>query len=185
MNHIDWTVIVTTVVTVIAVFFSASRTEKSFEDRFNDLVGRLEKLQQYLVQMTGNLEGRLGLPVNHLGARDIGSLNARSTSPITLTEKGQKLATDYNVQAFVDKYAERILIPDDANRLEIQEACFNFAFSFKQYATRDEVDAISDAIFEDGGNAGETLVIYGILFRDKLFGKRDLAVPQSSEAVTA
>lgn len=112
---------------------------------------------------------------------------ANSRSPFALTNKGLEVARKIDAQTLVDKYIERVhsIISNDAHKLSIQEICFNYARNqFLGIVEAKERQIIWDAIYEEGGNADEVLVIYGVLFRNSIFEKRNIPVPKNGGSET-
>ena len=106
---------------------------------------------------------------------------ASPDSPFSLTGKGLKIAKRINAQQLVDKYIERVRhkISNDAHKLNIQEVCFNYALNeFSRIVDSKEREIIWEAIYEEGGSSYEILIIYGVLFRNKILEERNIPVPQ-------
>ena len=95
-----------------------------------------------------------------------------------MTEKGRNLAEKIKVQELVDKYVDRIICPEDANKLLIQNCCVEFSYgNFLSLITKEEKELIDEAIYEEAGNPHEILIIFSVLFRDTLFKERKIDIP--------
>ena len=149
---------------------------KLLGDRMNDVGSKID-------QVWGFLAGKFpkafpGFSVAGAGVTD----TVGSNSPLTLTPKGQKLAMKMNATQIVDKYVHMVLVSADEDYLGIQEACMLFAHTnLITVVSDDERNIIRRQIYEDAGNAGNVLGIFGILFRDAILASRDMAVPKASE----
>ncbi len=99
-----------------------------------------------------------------------GIKTAGKSSP--LTEHGLKIAKNIRASDTVGKYIDRVRpkIPNDANKLKIQQVCFDYAFSeLMNIMEQDKRSTVAKAIYKGSGNYQEILIIYGILFRDSIF----------------
>lgn len=102
----------------------------------------------------------------------------KKNSPATLNEKGLELAEKMGAREIVAKYIDRILLSEDADELEIQQTCFNFAFNLLlTVANAEEKKIIRAEIYEQQGNEPDVLFVFGVLFRDAILARRNLKVP--------
>jgi len=108
---------------------------------------------------------------------------AKSKSPLTLTEKGQKIAKALDADDVIAKLAGVIHIPKDASPFNIQDMCQTAFFShWRELFTEDEISKIEDSAYENGVGIYDVLKVYAILMRDHILKKRGLPVPPFEEA---
>ena len=101
-----------------------------------------------------------------------------SSSPMTLTKSGKEIARRLNAKELADKYVNDIQIPDDASKLQIQEACFTFAhLNLMDVIDKNELEVIEGEIYEAGGSKWDIMIVYGVLFRDAVFKSRGIEIP--------
>ena len=112
--------------------------------------------------------------------------NAQSNSPLTLTPHGEASASRMGASDIVKKCRKHILVPENANKFIIQERCLNFALNgvFMNTIEDNERDIIQNEVFERAEGMEETLIIFGILFRDAIFKERKLSIPIPPHQVT-
>ena len=140
--------------------------------------------------LLGYLQGKFGEKLTDVpfsdtrtGIAATGPEVAKAASPIVLTSKGLEGAHRMGAEEIAKKYQHHIIVPDDANKLVIQQKCFDFIDSgdFLNLVNQKEKDIIQNEIYESSKKATETLLIFGILFRDIILKSRGLPVPVSSE----
>ena len=103
---------------------------------------------------------------------------AASSSPMTLTKSGKEIARRLNAKELADKYVSDIQIPDDASKLQIQEACLTFAhLNLMDVIDKNELEVIEGEIYEAGGSKWDIMIVYGVLFRDAVFKSRGIEIP--------
>ena len=109
--------------------------------------------------------------------QELGVLTFTARSPIALTGSGRKLAKQLEVQDTVDKMLPKVqkLLPKNPSMMDIQRVCFDYAFDgLMKDADTDLRHKIDRRAYYDKGNYRNTLMVYGILFRDALFKKLGL-----------
>ncbi len=133
-------------------------------------------INRYMSHKEGTLGANIGSTYPEFTPTDIST--AQTFSPIALTPRGEKIAQKLQSQAIVDKYAKHILLPEDATKFATQDACFSFAnVRLLNILNSEERIIVEDEIYEGDGNTWNILIIYGILFRDKIFKQRGIDVP--------
>ena len=117
------------------------------------------------------------------GIATTGLGTAKAASPLVLTSNSLESAHRMGAEEIAKKYQHHIIVPDDANKLVIQQECFDFVFSgrFLTLVSQKDKDIIQNEIDESRKKREETLLIFGILFRDIILKSRGLPVPVSSE----
>ena len=145
--------------------------------RVFDLSGHVGKLSNLVGQTVGFVQGKADQPFVPI---DLQNVNTGETqSPATINTKGKAIADELKVYQLVEKYHNRVLVPEDANEYHIQNLCFTFVLTTMfQVITQEEREVIEKKIYEDSGNTDNTLYVYAILFRDFYLKKNGFAVPK-------
>ena len=99
----------------------------------------------------------------------------QSKSPISLNDKGEKLAKDMNASDIASKYKERLTLEAKAENkgpYQIQQSCFNFAsneilkdLEEKEPATYDH---LANVAYNTGVQLGVLMHILGLVLRDQV-----------------
>ena len=149
----------------------------------SDVSGNFKALLGYLRGKFGEKLTDVPFSDTRTGIAATGPEVAKAASPIVLTSKGLEGAHRMGAEEIAKKYQHHIIVPDDANKLVIQQKCFDFIDSgdFLNLVNQKEKDIIQNEIYESSKKATETLLIFGILFRDIILKSRGLPVPVSSE----
>ena len=99
-----------------------------------------------------------------------------ANSPVALTGKGNRLAKKLNAKDTVMTMLPNVmkLLPKDPSLMDVQKVCFNYALTgLLKDADRDLRHKIDRQVYLDMGNYDNTLMVYGILFRDAVFESPD------------
>ena len=100
-------------------------------------------------------------------------------SPIALTDYGKKLAGELGVQDTVETMLPKVLkrLPKDPSMMDVQKVCFDYALNdLLNDSDNDLRHKIERQVYEDKGIYRNTLMVYGIVFRDAVFKKIDYKV---------
>ena len=194
MDNIDWLGWLAGVVTpiIVIVAYLATRADvkdlRSRMDRINEnLSSRIDKIENLFGKLVAYLQGERKEPLSSVFVDNLNppsgkiedSKTVNANSPISLTERGLKIAEKLKAGEVVEKYRKHILLPLDANKLAIQDMCFDFAMTrLRGILTAEERKVVDDEIYEQKGVHTDVLVIYGILFRNSFFKERGIPVPE-------
>ena len=105
-----------------------------------------------------------------LGSRQ--EMTYSANSPVALTGKGKRLAKKLNAKDTVMTMLPNVmkLLPKDPSLMDVQKVCFKYALAgLLKDADRDLRHRIDRQVYLDMGNYDNTLMVYGILFRDAVF----------------
>ena len=163
-----------------------SDVKKDISNVFGSLKSLAGYLQGKFSEKYSDVPLLSDVPVSYTRAGGIsttGSGAAKAASPLVLTSNGLESAHRMGAEEIAKKYQHHIIVPDDANKLVIQQECFDFVFSgrFLTLVSQKDKDIIQNEIDESRKKREETLLIFGILFRDIILKSRGLPVPVSSE----
>ena len=173
--------------TIGVIAFTHFRNDQKFDKLRDNLSLLAQSFNRWIGYYQGSSHAKLDLS-NTIGEGEKNTFSfpvandlTSSNSPLTLKKRGVMLAKKLRAQALVDKYVDRLyhLVPNDAHKLQIQETCQGFvATQLMQIIEQKERAIISEAIYKEGGNPNEILPIYAILFRDAIFKKHNIDVPE-------
>ena len=174
-----------------------SAQAKDIADLKSDLKEDISNVSGSLKSLAGYLHGKFSekysdvpllsdVPVSYTrpgGISTTGSGAAKAASLLVLTSKDLEGAHRMGAEEIAKKYQHHIIVPNDANKLAIQQHCFDFVFSghFLSLVNQKDKDIIQNEIDKSSKKEDETLIIFGILFRDIILKSRGLPVPVSSE----
>ena len=140
------------------------------------LINVVDVVNSLVAYLSGQSGDKISATINSISLDTL-----KTSSPQTLSKKGEDLAAQLDAQKIVDKYYKHLQIPEDASKFEIQQGCFAFAFTVLLGLVNAEEKAfIEETIYEAGDSEAAILAIYGILFRDVLLKERQLPVPKRS-----
>ena len=115
--------------------------------------------------------------------------NLTSNSPLGLSRRGVKVGEKLNAARTAQDLLPKLLkmIAKNPSKQEVQAICMNFAVTkLLNNVDEDVRQNILREIYNDGGNLENTLMVYGIVFRDAVFKKlgmeRDGAYEESMES---
>ena len=127
--------------------------------RLDGMAMRLDKMNMRLEKIEGN--------IRYLTDYIRGKHVAGFSNPISLTEYGLKLKKHINVDALITKHSDELKIPDGWNEHQIQEACFDFAYSrLFDLLSDDEREFFEKTAFDEGISTRSLLHVCGISLRD-------------------
>ena len=104
------------------------------------------------------------------------ALTYSANSPVALTGIGKRLGKKLNAKDTVMTMLPNVmkLLPKDPSLMDVQKVCFNYALTgLLKDADRDLRHRIDRHVYLDMGNYDNTLMVYGILFRDAVFESPD------------
>ena len=134
--------------------------------RLDGMAMRLDKMNMRLDGMDMRLEKIEG-NIRYLTYYIRGKHVAGFSNPISLTEYGLKLKKHINVDALITKHSDELKIPDGWNEHQIQEACFDFAYSrLFDLLSDDEREFFEKTAFDEGISTRSLLHVCGISLRD-------------------
>jgi len=172
-------------VAVVVIVWKSARWTGKVDARFDNIEKDLDKVDSKIGVLNEKVDG-LPLKIKDI-ISGIGILSSRvsskseyavSESPLTLTEKGVKLAKKLKVQQTIDTFIDKVDISKDASPFIIQNACNNFVVTrMMNLISSEERRAIEDEAYEDGGNLGDVLVVYSIMLRNAIFEARGIEIP--------
>ena len=181
---------------VTALDNKVSEVKKNIADVRYGLKEDISNVSGSLKLLEGYLQGQFSkkfpvvplsdVQVSYIRAGGIsatGSGAAKAASLLVLTSKYLEGVHRMGAEEIAKKYQHHIIVPNDANKLVIQQHCFDFVFSghFLNLVNQKEKDIIQNEIDKSSKKEDETLIIFGILFRDLILKSRGLPVPVSSQ----
>ena len=115
--------------------------------------------------------------------------DSTSNSPLGLSRRGVKVGEKLNAAKTAQDLLPKLLkmIAKNPSKQEVQAICMNFAVTkLLNNVDEDVRQNILREIYNDGGNLENTLMVYGIVFRDAVFKKlgmeRDGTYEESMES---
>ena len=99
-----------------------------------------------------------------------------ANSPVSLTGIGKKLAKKLDAQDTVITMLPKVmkLLPKEPSVMDVQKVCFNYALTgLLNDVDKDLRHKIDLHVYQDMGDYNNTLMVYGILFRDAVFKNLD------------
>ena len=133
----------------------------------NTTINEIKGSIQYIKENVDNINNRL---INYENNKF-----AKSQSPISLTDSGEKIAKELNADAIVDLYWENIEkyltdrnINPKSNPYDIQQECFNYvSTNFYKNLSESEIRKIKSIAYNNGDNIDNYDIIFGVVIRDK------------------
>ena len=168
-------IVVPSVVVSVVVLWSHIATDKKFDavykkfdavyKKFDAIYKQFDVINKQIKGIVENIAGiknTLSVMIGYFSKSDPGLSNAiiaaqkqykDHNSPLCLTADGTALAERMAASRIVEKYRNRIVLPDDAHQLTIQNECLAFArISLMGALDDEERRRIQDVIYEDGDN---------------------------------
>lgn len=189
-------IVVPSVVVSVVVLWSHIATDKKFDaiyKKFDAVYKQFDVINKQIKGIVENIAGiknTLSVMIGYFSKSDPDFSNAiiaaqkqykDHNSPLCLTADGTALAERMAASRIVEKYRNRIVLPDDAHQLTIQDECLAFArISLMGALDDEERRRIQDVIYEDGDNFFAIMDIFGLLFRDAFLKERGFPVPKQA-----
>ena len=132
----------------------------------NTTINEIKGSIQYIKENIDNINNRLINQKNEF---------AKNQSPISLTDNGEKIAKELDVEAIIDSHWENIEkylidrnINPKSNPYDIQQECFNYvSTNFYKNLSESEMKKIKSIAYNNGDNIDNYDIIFGIVIRDK------------------
>ena len=163
---------------LLGQYFISSKVNEKLNKKVNDLDDKLGIIYDKTKTFANAVSQEFPALNNSNHFKDAyQELNYIGKSPVALTDKGKKVADNLNVQDTVEEVIPTILklLPNDPTVLDVQNVCFAYALDdLLKNADRKLKQKIDREIYQDGGNSKNTLMVYGIMFRDAIFIKLSL-----------
>jgi len=116
---------------------------------------------------------------------------SKRKSPVSLSDLGEKIASDYNISAIVDRNWNRISAAikelGSTNPYDIQEFSRETAFTdsirtkASKFFTENDIDKLRVIAYKSGENIYSISFIAGILIRDRYFAENGIDVDEVDE----
>lgn len=149
--------------------------EKNLQDRSQKLEDNLQKIREDLAYLVGTV--RVYGEERNKKENDF----AKAHSPISLTEKGKKVAGELNAEQIIarefDAIVEKIDKSGAKNPYDIQQYCIDMASYFpEKFFSPASLDAIKLYAYRQGRSLSDYGVIFGIMIRDAYFKRKGIDV---------
>ncbi len=112
--------------------------------------------------------------------RDKTNSLVQRNSPLSLTEKGNKVVDDLKIKDILIKQWDNVKgkidsrLSNDHNPYDIQEACFDIGRNYSKLLTDSEFDIVKRYAYENGHNLADYDLAFGIVLRTLYFEENNI-----------
>lgn len=102
----------------------------------------------------------------------------KAHSPLSLTEKGKKVAADLHIEDILKRQWSGLCkqistkLNEGHNPYDIQEVCFEIGRTYSKILAENEFDNVRLYAFKNGHNLADYDLLFGIVLRDMYFKKK-------------
>lgn len=175
----DWIAIAAIVLTILGAIIGCVWLAGRWFERANTAVEKIPEFETRLNAFETKLDEVVATVAKIFAiiAKNSDSQLLKSSSPIQLTESGEKLFDRVGGSQIVKNHFDKIPIKEDMNPYKIQKACTDFAFlKLMDTLSAEEEDAVQLVAYKDGIAVETILNVLGIRFRDAWLERMGLDV---------
>lgn len=108
----------------------------------------------------------------------------KAHSPLSLTEKGEMVATDLHIRDILNRQWSSLCkqistkLNEGHNPYDIQEVCFEIGRTYSKILTENEFENVRLYAFKNGHNLADYDLLFGIVLRDMYFKEKNIKVEE-------